>query len=83
MVKIMDPTLPIFSILRYWAIVFGPFGGPGIPQLPQPPTHIQNLSMMLKRTLEMGSGVGVDVGCYMRRALAGIPPTCPEYTTTI
>ena len=29
MAKMMDPTLPIVSILRYWAITLGSFGGPG------------------------------------------------------
>ena len=27
--KIMDPILPILSILGYWAIILGSFGGPG------------------------------------------------------
>ena len=27
MAKIMDPILPILSILRYWAIILGSFGG--------------------------------------------------------
>ena len=34
MAKIMDPILPIYiyilSVLKYWAIVLGSFGGPGI-----------------------------------------------------
>ena len=30
MAKIMDPILPLLSILGYWAIVLGSFGGPGI-----------------------------------------------------
>ena len=30
MAKIMDPILPILSILRYWAIPLGSVGGPGI-----------------------------------------------------
>ena len=25
----MDPILPLFSILGYWAIILGSFGGPG------------------------------------------------------
>ena len=29
MAKIMDPILPIISILRYRAIILGFFGGPG------------------------------------------------------
>ena len=29
MAKIMDPMLPILSILRSWAIILGSFGGPG------------------------------------------------------
>ena len=29
MAKIMDPVLPIFSILGYRAIILGSFGGPG------------------------------------------------------
>ena len=29
MAKIMDPILPILSVLRYWAIILGSFGGPG------------------------------------------------------
>ena len=29
MAKMMDPILPIVSILRYWAIILGSFGGPG------------------------------------------------------
>ena len=29
MAKIMDPILPIVSILRYWAIILASFGGPG------------------------------------------------------
>ena len=29
MAKIMDPTLPLLSILGYWAIVLSSFGGPG------------------------------------------------------
>ena len=29
MAKIMDPMLPILSILGYWAILLGSFGGPG------------------------------------------------------
>ena len=29
MAKIMDPILPILSILEYWAIILGLFGGPG------------------------------------------------------
>ena len=27
MAKIMDPILPILSVLRYWAIILGSFGG--------------------------------------------------------
>ena len=30
MAKIMDPMLPILSILGYWSIILGSFGGPGI-----------------------------------------------------
>ena len=30
MAKIMAPILPIVFILRYWVIVWGSFGGPGI-----------------------------------------------------
>ena len=30
MAKILDPMLPILSILEYWAIILGFFGGPGI-----------------------------------------------------
>ena len=30
MPKIMDPILPIVSVLGYWAIIMGSFGGPGI-----------------------------------------------------
>ena len=29
MAKIMDPILPVLSILGYWAIILGSFGGPG------------------------------------------------------
>ena len=29
MAKIMDPILPILSILGYWAIILGSFGSPG------------------------------------------------------
>ena len=29
MAKTMDPILPILSILGYWAIILGSFGGPG------------------------------------------------------
>ena len=29
MAKIMDPILPILSVLRCWAIILGSFGGPG------------------------------------------------------
>ena len=29
MPKIMEPILPILSILGYWAILLGTFGGPG------------------------------------------------------
>ena len=29
MAKIMDPIVPILSILGYWAIILGPSGGPG------------------------------------------------------
>ena len=29
MAKIMVPVLPILSILGYWAIILGSFGGPG------------------------------------------------------
>ena len=29
MAQIMDPRLPILSILGYWAIILGSFGGPG------------------------------------------------------
>ena len=29
MAKIMDPILPLLSILGYWSIVLGSFGGPG------------------------------------------------------
>ena len=29
MAKIMDPILPILSILGYWSIILGSFGGPG------------------------------------------------------
>ena len=29
MANIVDPILPILSILAYWAIVLGSFGGPG------------------------------------------------------
>ena len=27
--KMMNPMLPILSILGYWAIILGTFGGPG------------------------------------------------------
>ena len=30
MAKIMDPILPILSILGYWAVVLGSFGGSGV-----------------------------------------------------
>ena len=30
MAKIMDPILTILSILGYWAIILGSFGGPGM-----------------------------------------------------
>ena len=30
MAKIMDPILPILSVLGCWAIILGSFGGPGI-----------------------------------------------------
>ena len=33
MAKIMDPILPILSILEYWAIILGSFGGPGLFQV--------------------------------------------------
>ena len=29
MAKIMDPILPILSVLGYWSIILGSFGGPG------------------------------------------------------
>ena len=29
MAKIIDPILPILSILGYWAMILGSFGGPG------------------------------------------------------
>ena len=29
MAKTMDPILPILSVLGYWAIILGSFGGPG------------------------------------------------------
>ena len=29
MAKIMEPILPTVSLLRYWAITLGSFGGPG------------------------------------------------------
>ena len=29
MAKIMDPTLPLLSVLGFWAIILGYFGGPG------------------------------------------------------
>ena len=29
MAEIMDPILPILSILKYWAMILGSFGGPG------------------------------------------------------
>ena len=29
MARIMDPILPTLSILGYWGIIFGSFGGPG------------------------------------------------------
>ena len=29
MANIIDPILPIVSILGYWAIILGSFGGPG------------------------------------------------------
>ena len=29
MAQIMDPILPILSVLRSWAIILGSFGGPG------------------------------------------------------
>ena len=29
MAKLMDPILPILSILGYWSIILGSFGGPG------------------------------------------------------
>ena len=35
MAKIMDPILPILSILGYWAIILGSFGGPGMNDFPQ------------------------------------------------
>ena len=31
MAKIMDPVLPILSILGYWSIILGSFGGLGRP----------------------------------------------------
>ena len=33
MAKTMDPILPILSILGYWAIILGSFGGPGLKGL--------------------------------------------------
>ena len=36
MAKIMDSILPILSILEYWAIILGFFGGPGWFQIPYP-----------------------------------------------
>ena len=30
MAKKVDPVLPILHILRYWAIIFDSFGGPGM-----------------------------------------------------
>ena len=30
MANILDPILPILSVLGYWAIILGAFGGPGI-----------------------------------------------------
>ena len=29
MAKMMDPILPVLSMLEYWAIILGSFGGPG------------------------------------------------------
>ena len=29
MAKILDPILPVLSMLGYWAIILGSFGGPG------------------------------------------------------
>ena len=34
MAKIMDPVLSILSILGYWAIILGTFGGPGSSSWP-------------------------------------------------
>ena len=36
MAKIMDHILPIVSILRYWAIILGSFGGPGEKRAVEP-----------------------------------------------
>ena len=41
MAKRMDPILPVLSILGYWAIILGSFGGPGIGRIEIifPPRH--------------------------------------------
>ena len=36
MAKIMDPILPILSMLGYWASILGSFGGPGKDQQRKP-----------------------------------------------
>ena len=33
MAKAMDPILPILSLLGYWAIILGSFGGPGLDMI--------------------------------------------------
>ena len=50
MAKIMDPILPILSILGYRAIILGSFGGPGAPK----GTQFQTLSLSESRNNKAG-----------------------------
>ena len=61
MAKIMDPILPLLSILGYWAIILGSFGGPGLHRPPElrsllGPMSTHRLPRPLKAFGRQGSG---------------------------
>ena len=60
MAKIMDPILPILSILEYWAICFGFFGGPRLGRerspgmgLPHEPRTLKSFGLVAIATGRM------------------------------
>ena len=54
MAKIMDPILPILSILRYWTIILGFFGGPGRWRMQEADSEISGFIRALNKDSVFG-----------------------------